>query len=361
MNALDIIDELYSNPLAILKQYRDSGVEVIGYTCSYTPEELIIASGLQPYRVSSLNASLSSLTPSFICPLARMLLNNIIRLKDFFSGFVVTHTCDPMWRLYDILKKKISKPLFILRVPHNTDNDLSLEFFRRELLRLKGFLEEQFKASIQYDSLVNAVNLCNENRGLLKDIYMRNSNGEYFMNGFKRLQAVMTGMWIPKTKHNSLLRNMILTPASYGGVRVHVNGTAIYDLSLIKAIEEANGFIASDDLCTGTRYFWFNVEESQDLVSSIAFRYLRRTPCPSMHPLHDRIKYLEFMVREFKVQGVITFTGRFCDPILYDYVHVKNTLKELGIPSTIIDYESIGQELGRIRSRVEAFIESIGG
>jgi benzoyl-CoA reductase/2-hydroxyglutaryl-CoA dehydratase subunit BcrC/BadD/HgdB len=58
---------------------------------------------------------------------------------------------------------------------------------------------------------------------------------------------------------------------------------------------------------------------------------------------------------------VITFTERFCDPTLYDSVHLRDMLIKDGIPITVIDYENPTQEIGRIKTRVEAFIESMGG
>jgi benzoyl-CoA reductase subunit C len=354
--------DLCRNPAAILDQYRDSGVKVIGYTCSYVPEELIISAGLQPYRVSNVGADASALTPSFVCPFASAVLENMLRLEDFFDGFVIAHTCDPMWRLYDILKIKISKPLFILRVPHNTDNELSLDFFKMELMRFRRFLEENFEAKIDGNALFSATKLCNENRSLLKSIYMLNNNGRAKINAFDRFHLVLASMWMPKPEVNARIKTLHFDASkSDGNVRLHLNGTSIYDLDLIKIIDESGGFVASDDLCTGSRYFWSNVEKSEDPISALAYRYLTRTPCPSHGPIEDRLEYVNFMIKEFRVQGVITFAERFCDPILYDSVHLRNMLSENGVPTTLIDYENAAQEIGRIKTRVEAFIESIGG
>jgi len=356
------IRDLCKNPAAIVSEYRDSGVKVIGYTCSYVPEELIISAGLQPYRISNVGANVSALTPSFVCPFASAVLENMLRLEDFFSGFVLAHTCDPMWRLYDIMKKKISKHLFLLRVPHDTENELSLDFFRKEILRFKEFLEENFEAKIDDTALLSSIGLCNESRNLLKSIYMLNSDGNYKISAFDRLHLVLASMWMPKAELNARIRASTFNNSEIGGnVRLHVNGTTVYDLDLIKAIEDSGGFVASDDLCTGSRYFWSNVEKSQDPFSALAYRYLKRTPCPSQGPLEERLEYINLMIREFKAQGVITFTERFCDPILYDSVHIRNMLAKNGIPITVVDYENPTQEIGRIKTRVEAFIESIGG
>jgi benzoyl-CoA reductase subunit C len=144
-------------------------------------------------------------------------------------------------------------------------------------------------------------------------------------------------------------------------VRLHLNGTTLYDLILLKIIEESNGFVASDDLCTGSRYFWTEVKQNDDPLSALTERYLKRTPCPPQISLEERLEYIEFTIRKFMVKGVITLAEKFCDPILYDSVHIRNMLNKKGIGYTVIEYENPAQETARIKNRVEAFIESLGG
>ena len=134
MKAVKGMKSLCPEPSVQLEQYKDSGIKVIGYTCNYVPEELVISAGLQPYRITNIDGETSPLTPSFVCPLASTTLQKMLKFKDDFSGFILTHTCDPMWRIYDILKKKTAKPTFLLRVPHNTDNELAVNFFKMELM-----------------------------------------------------------------------------------------------------------------------------------------------------------------------------------------------------------------------------------
>jgi benzoyl-CoA reductase subunit C len=362
MTVASDIRNLCKDPTSILRLYRDSGVKVIGYTCSYVPEELIISAGLQPFRMTNIGADTSALTPSFVCPFASATLENLLRLQDFFEGFVVAHTCDPMWRLYDILKEKISKPLFLLRVPHDTGNDLSLDFFKRELKRFERFLEENFNVKVDDSALSSSIELCDENRSLLKNMYMLNRGGKYKIDALDRYPLALGSMWMPKQEANAQIKTLHFNDSkSNGNVRLHINGTSLYDLDLLKLIDDSGGFAASDDLCTGSRYFWSNVGQYEEPLSGLAHRYLKRTPCPSHGPIEDRLEYINFMIREFKVQGVITFAERFCDPILYDNVHIRSMLSKNGVASTLIDYENPTQEIGRIKTRVEAFIESIGG
>jgi benzoyl-CoA reductase subunit C len=191
---------------------------------------------------------------------------------------------------------------------------------------------------------------------------MLNDNGHFKVNALDRFPLVLASMWMPKPEINAQIKTLHFNDSkSDGNVRLHLNGTSIYDMDLIRIIGESGGFVASDDLCTGSRYFWSNVEESEDPISALAYRYLKRTPCPSHGPVEDRLEYINFMIKEFRAQGVITFAERFCDPILYDSVHTRNMLSKNGVATTLIDYENATQEIGRIKTRVEAFIESIGG
>ena len=362
MKLLENLRKLCNDPLEILHQYEDLDIGLIGYTCTSIPEELIISAELQPYRVSNVGADPSSLAPSFICPFANATLANIIKSQEYFQGFILAHTCDPMWRLFDILKKKINKPLFFLRVPHNTNNELSISFFKKELERLKDFLEENFKVRINKENLVESIKLCNETRNLLRDIYMSNSNGKYAANAQDRFCINLSSMWMPKAEFNTQIRDVKFdSDEESQNVRLHLNGTTLYDLTLLEIIEESNGFVASDDLCTGSRYFWTEVKQSEDPISGLTERYLKRTPCPSQVPLEERLEYIKFMIRKFKVKGVITLAERFCDPILYDSVHIRNMLNKDGIGYMVIEYENPAQEAARIKNRIEAFIESLGG
>jgi benzoyl-CoA reductase subunit C len=363
MTLSDNIGDLRTDPMELLERYRDSGTNVLGYTCSYIPEELIISVEYQPFRIPNFGSTASSLTPTFICQFARTTLENILRLEEFFSGFVFAHTCDPMWRLYDIIKKKVRKPVFFLRVPHNTEGNLSTDFFRQELLRFKDFLADNLSANVDNEALLRAIKICNENRSLLKEIYMRNNEGGYGINGLDRLKLVLASMWMPKEEVNARIKAFLsgINGIKKDDVRLHINGTAIFDLKLIKIIEDVGCFIASDDLCTGSRYFWDNVNFSQDPFYALADRYLQRTPCPSHGPLQKRLAYIDFMVEKFRAKGVLILAQRFCDPLLYDAVHVRDMLTKKNVPSMLIDYENFEQEASRIKTRVEAFVESLSG
>ncbi|MBS7620834.1 2-hydroxyacyl-CoA dehydratase, partial [Candidatus Bathyarchaeota archaeon] len=98
-----------------------------------------------------------------------------------------------------------------------------------------------------------------------------------------------------------------------------------------------------------------------NLMLALARRYLQKSPCPSHGPLQKRLEYVDFMVKKFKAHGVLTIAQRSCDPMLYDAVHIRDMFAKKNVPAILLDYENLEQETGRIKARVEAFIESLSG
>ena len=72
---------------------------------------------------------------------------------------------------------------------------------------------------------------------------------------------------------------------------------------------------------------------------------------------HDEIKHL---VDEFKADGVIYQNMKFCEFWSYEKVLASHVLtNEMGVPTCTIEKEySIGS-IGQLRTRFQAFIESL--
>ncbi|MEK6653947.1 MAG: 2-hydroxyacyl-CoA dehydratase family protein, partial [Thermodesulfobacteriota bacterium] len=120
------------------------------------------------------------------------------------------------------------------------------------------------------------------------------------------------------------------------------------------------GAVVGDDLCTGFRYFSGVIDEKADPVTAIAGRYLERVVCPAKHRgLTDRADHLVRLVREKRVQGVIFFLLKFCDPHAFDYPYLKEALDRAGVPGMVMEVEDRLPGDGQLRTRFEAFVEMI--
>lgn len=362
-NINEVLD-IYSKDIVtkILEDYKGSGKKVIGYTCIYVPEELILAGGFQPYRIFTDKNVESRFMPSFICPTARAILNNIFNIKDNLEAIVISHTCDPMWRLYDIVKRKVEKPTFLLRIPHNID-DLAKKFFLNELNRLREFIEKISGEKIYNDQVIEAVELCNHIRAILRNLYIKNKKTPK-LSSYELFSIIFAATTLEKEGYLETIKKLnILNRPRIDGIRLHVSGSSLFNLELFKLIDECGGLVVSDDLCTGSRYLDIDIRisDNNNIIKDLSDGYLERPPCPAIHPITARLNYIRESVASSNIKGVIVSSTSSCDPMLYDYVHIRDMLKKSGIRVALIDYENVSREKDRIKSRIKAFIESIGG
>ena len=66
------------------------------------------------------------------------------------------------------------------------------------------------------------------------------------------------------------------------------------------------------------------------------------------------------MVRDFNVDGVILERLAFCDLWGFEQFSIFNDFKKSGIPLLMLDREYTLGAVGQLRTRVQAFLETIG-
>jgi len=172
MELLELFRTLISTDNKFTREWKRKNKLVLGYACSYTPEEIIYAGGILPIRV------LGSLEPPRladiylpvnVCSYAKSCLNKALKEEySLLDGYVVSNSCDNQNKIYDLWRHctAIRKTYFI-NTPHSTTEN-ALKFFYGELGRFKEWLMKNFKAEIFEEKLNNAIEIFDENRQLLK-------------------------------------------------------------------------------------------------------------------------------------------------------------------------------------------------
>ena len=112
MKHLEEYRQAVANPSDYARQLKkDSGRKIIGYTCSYAPEDVIMAAGAHPLRMFGTNQHIQmadSHLQSYCCSAVRGILEEgLSRRVDYLDGMVFPHTCDSMQRLSDIWRMNI--------------------------------------------------------------------------------------------------------------------------------------------------------------------------------------------------------------------------------------------------------------
>jgi benzoyl-CoA reductase/2-hydroxyglutaryl-CoA dehydratase subunit BcrC/BadD/HgdB len=58
---------------------------------------------------------------------------------------------------------------------------------------------------------------------------------------------------------------------------------------------------------------------------------------------------------------VVFLLLKFCDPHAFDYPYLKGKLGERKVPSLLLEIEPGGVPQGAVETRLEAFVETLGG
>ena len=357
-------------------EWKSRGGKVIGHFCNYVPEEILHAAGILSIRILGSQDHIThadSHIQSYVCKLIRSSLDLGLKGElDYLDGVVIPYTCDGMRLLFDLWKKNVkNRFLHLFDIPLLIRGEIGRSRFHRAIIQFKKSLEEYLGRSISEKALSNSILVYNENRSLLKEIYNLRKKENGIISSVQALEAVLSSMTWPKELHSGQLKRiieeahrMIADRKNVAGpfkARLHISGSLITDPRFYEIIEECGGVVISDDLCTGTRYYWDNVEENEDPLKAISNRYFYKLPCPCKCPGEERHEFILNSVHQGDIQGVIFIIERYCDPHLFDYPFLREKLEGMNIPVLQIDSELglSGQE--QLRTRIQTFINIIQG
>lgn len=148
-------------------------------------------------------------------------------------------------------------------------------------------------------------------------------------------------------------------------VRVEVVGSEIDDLDFIKAIEDCGAYVCADRFCYGSfpAREPIVLKDGEDPLTTICRHYMMTCQCPRMMnqaKIQDRKKYVADLAKEYKADGVIYEQVKFCDPWAYEKMVGTIDLREkFGYPVLQLDRPYANGGSGQVRTRVQAFVESI--
>ncbi|MEW5725498.1 MAG: 2-hydroxyacyl-CoA dehydratase family protein, partial [Thermodesulfobacteriota bacterium] len=116
MEGLEDFKKVLADPAGYARGLKDQGRKIIGYFCSYAPEELILAAGAHPFRLFGTREQISladAHLQSYCCSLARGALEEALSGRlAFLEGAVFPHTCDTIQRLSDLWRLNTSFGFF---------------------------------------------------------------------------------------------------------------------------------------------------------------------------------------------------------------------------------------------------------
>jgi len=346
-----------------------TGGKVVGYFCTYAPEELMYAAGVLPVRILGSHEVQDVTEPhifGMFCPFCRDCLAQGLKGRfDYLDGIMLAQSCLHIRQAFSSWQKHVPIDYsYYLPMPHHVQSRHATPFLTKELEVFKTSLEVWLGRAIPDRALDEAIEICNRNRQLLWRVYETRQNPHPPLTGEEALEMVLASQMVDKQEHSAALESLLAGLSQRRvtrptGVRLMILGSEDDDVEFVRMVESCGATFVIDDHCTGTRYFWNNVERNTSPLASIAERYVKRVPCPSKDwPERTRVQHALALAKAYNVQGAIVMQQKFCDPHELDIPALTKALNAAGIKTLFLEFD-VTVPIGQFKVRVEAFLEML--
>jgi benzoyl-CoA reductase subunit C len=340
----------------------------------YVPEEIIHAAGMLPITMlgggDKITAADKYLQPYLSCGLMRSNLDTGLLGKfDFLDGVIIPDICEPTQMVADIWRLHVGHPFHHnLMIPLMTSSPRSRDYSIGEFNRLKTALGQFVGRAITDEALRRSIAIYNENRRLLSRLYDLRREPSFPLNASDVANIVLTSMLMPKEAHSQLLASLLSALDSHVALG---NASSIAKIvltgytcdrpenDLLDFLESMSARIVDDDLYVGRRYFHALVSESVAPIEALADRYLAALPCVTRQGDTMWSDFIIKMASEAGADGVLVVPLKYCDPVGFEYPHLKAGLDQAGIPHLMMELDERGSGRGMARTRLQAFMELV--
>ena len=298
---------------------------MIGYVCKYTPVEVLDAMGADPVRmepvVTDFDEADARMHPN-VCSYAKAVLEDAAYKN--YDGIVLTTCCDSIRRLYDTLKDEYpEKFIYLVDVPRVV-NDYTAELYARQILKMAEAYSAFSGRKLSEKELLEFV--------------LRGREAAALREAPVQKDAVRIGLI--GARCNSAILNLL----------DDLNVKLVFNLTCVgmKRSFEIPDSAVPEDLS--------DAEHPDGFMKAYAYAVLNQIPCMRMVKAANREKYVEGFADE--IDGLIYHTVKFCDVYSYEYsfLHITGKFSILKVETDIT-----AQCEGQIRTRIEAFVESLKG
>lgn len=360
--------------------------KVFGYFCCVTPEEIVFAADMLPVRITGSEEPVQIVDahiPPNSCPFYRSCVDLGARgVYDYLDGVIAPNTCDTVaqtkywWEtlapktMPTIAGIEVCPYVLYINYPEVINSRKVVDYYKAELRKFKQSLERGNRREISDDDLRRAISVYNETKSLLKQLYELRKQDPPPVSGTDVWDIEFAGLHMPKDEYNEMLKKFLAQISSNGGtakkgVRLYLSGSAMDQVNkrIYEIVEESGGQVVSDDLCVGTRFFWYPINTEIDPLEAIARRSLG-TACPRNtvrnYIPENRFAHIKNTLDGYNVKGAVFYVLKCCDARNIEYPHLRDLLqKEYGIPSLYLEGDYTLEGIEQMRGQVEAFVEML--
>ena len=368
----------------LIAQAQNEGKICVAYACENTPEPLLNLPGafstrLRAPRTGSMEMATYYMT-SFLCEYSRALLERAIEGGYNFADCMITPDgCSMMNRAVEnmeLLKTMgAGKDRFFyeyMEIPLKADDngvDLLVLQCKNHILKP---LHDAFGTDVSDAAIRRAVAEHNRVCALIRALGDFRKEVRPRITGYEFHVLTLATYVAPKYLLIDKLEETLEEVRSREPeerayrARIALVGSEVDDSEFIRLIEDTGAYVCADRFCFGSLPGRdpITLTDEDDALTQICRQYVYRGQCPrtmNMEKVYGRKQYVADIAREYHADGILYEQIKFCDPWAYERTLGSVMLREdYGFPVLSVDRPyNIRSSIGQMRTRVQAFVESI--
>ena len=366
----------------LVRQAKAEGKKALGYTCYFMPEVLLDLPGCFSVRLIAPKCTSPDIATYYMsgrtCHYGRSLFERALEGGfNFLDAQMATETCTVTCRFQEHLgyMEVIQNPDFFVSftdVPFKKDEN-SVDHYTKQLqAHVLDPLHEKLGIDTSDEAILQAIEQHNEVCRLITEIGNYRKLDNPTITGYEFQIIQLCTLVCPKYLILPMLRETAeemktREPDEKPTFRCKVvlSGSENDDPEFTKLIEGCGALVVADRHCYGSLpgREEIVVKEGQSPLEAVARHYLQTSQCARFMPqdeMRARKQYLADVVKEYKADGLIVESMKFCE--YWSYERTIDTVvmpRDFGIPVCSIEKEYINGASGQLRTRFQAFVESI--
>ena len=369
---------------ALVKQATADGKKALGYTCYFVPEVLLNLGGCFSVRLRAPGTSNTDIGTYYMtnktCPFTRSILERSMEGGyNFLSAMLSSETCQMMHRAHEYfdimgLVKEQNPDFFLsmMDVPFVTTK-AAYEHYENQLRKhILEPLEKVCGVDISDKAIRAAIEEHNDICGIISELgeLRKLPNPPITSYEFHVLQLVSEccPQYLIKEKLRETLREVRkrkVDPKPNYRARIVVTGSEVDDPAFTKLLEDCGAYVVADRYCFGSfpSREQIEIKEGETAFDAICRHYLYWNQCARFmdgFKIDQRHAIAAQLVEDFKADGIIYENMKFCEFWSYEKVLANHIFtNEKHIPCCTIEKEYSLGAVGQLRTRFQAFIESL--
>lgn len=373
-SARAIYDWLETGPAGVLAGGRER--PVVGYVCGCVPEELILACGAVPVRLCSADAASArsgeKIIPTDMCPLVKS-IGGMFRHPSFRRPdvIVVPSTCDGKTQLAQLLSPWAE--VYLLDLPRENDYIKHGELWAERYDQFYHFLKTKFSRNPSRQDLRRICQLTNRRTQIFRDIFRLRAEQPEAISALDYFALASASFfvepepWIRQAERllAEAIRHRKSRPSAAVEKRILLAGSPLIfpNFKILEVLEQSGCSVAADMLCSAYGRLFDPVVMDEDteegLVRALSLKYIAASLCPCFLSLTKYLDNLIDLVRTHRLDGVVYHTLRLCQVFDLQVAMIRQVLKARGIPFLAIKTDLGREDIGQLKTRVEAFVEML--